>query len=268
MGNLCSTPNANSCDSKPISMKEWLQGINNETITTEIAHWKPTRSCHKNNVIPESNVEYYLYHIRRGNYDNEEEPGHLKYTLKLKANLVQKLISICQYMINGSHLHDSLIEYVDFVICTRNRITDMINSNLSDKEILANFLGFAYVNISEEHALEIDTVCSKCNQGRKMMEAFESLAPEMQERLFKTKYNKITLLALGSALGFYQKLGYKVTESNKDTDTYTMVKELQQQNGAGSKITYKKRQYLVRIGEKNGKYILVKGERKYLNSLR
>lgn len=274
MGNFCSS-NADC-----ITLKEWFEIIKDPSITTEISNWVPDRSCHKDDI---GKQRYYLYHIKKGEYNHPDEAGHVTHTSRLKVNLVKRFSDLCSGKLSGSHISDPMAEYASLIICMRTSVDGIVKlENVSDGSILKSILGFAlaYVtkveditsNINHEmlpeetNVLYVDSVCSNCRQGTQIMKGLEILTPELQISLFGSTYNTICVLSLDSSKTFYDKLGYKVV--NSQNNLHFMYKKLNfntlQTGGKAYKI-YKGKKYVVRKGSRGGSYILVNGIKVYIH---
>lgn len=276
MGNLCSSPSANT-----ITLRQWLVKIDTPHITTQLASWKTASSCLANDVA--SRKEYYIYHIRKGDFEDIAEPGHICYTADLHASLLKRFFKLCQKRLSPAHMNDAMFEYASLVLCFRDSIPAMIgNDDITDDEILSNIIGFCLCNVaSEEHVglpignsnsdvLQIDTVCSNCKQGTKIMTTLMQLPSAQQSSLFGSTYTKVALTALESAATFYEKLGFSTVSKSVETDTRLMVKDLmsgERRAGGGSVVLYTKRngrRYKVHNGVRGGSYIVVKGKKVYV----
>ena len=231
MGNYCGKPNKNA--NGKLSLKQWLERISAPGVTKEVARWTTQRSRFAENVF--AGATYYMYFIAKD--------GHLEHTLNLKKNIVVRFAKMCQGELSASHIRDSLFEYMPLLLCMRRSIPDMMaDPSLKDRDILDNFVGlcmcaaYSVEEIAEEHhiildldperpnALYVDTICSDCRQGGKMLEVLEGLTTEKQIEIFGRPYSKIFLSAIESAYPFYVKQGYSVVQEDEATRSYTMVK--------------------------------------------
>jgi hypothetical protein len=267
MGNLCSSPSANT-----ITLRQWLVKIYTPQITTQLASWKTTSSCLAKDVV--SGKEYYIYHVRKGDFEDITEPGHVCYTADLHANLIMRFFKLCQKRLSTSHINDAMFEYASLVLCVRESIPNMIDHvDITDDEILGNIIGFSLCNVSSEkqtgvsndndkNVLEIDTVCSNCKQGTKIMTTLMQLPAPQQSALFGNTYTKVALTALESAATFYEKLGFSTISRSEDTDTRVMMKDLM--SGGNIYTTRNGRRYKVHTGVRGGSYIVVKGKKVYV----
>lgn len=245
MGNFCSSTNT-----KCITMKEWLTNINIKEITTLI---KTMKIKNKETEIEE---DIYFYHIKKGELGNENIPGHINFTYQLNTDLQEHFSKLCTQQLSSSGINDSLYENSSLIICTIAPIGDLQKQN--DKVILENIKGFCLCHIDEtdKSILYIDKLCSNFSQGRNMLNTLETLSNNNKITFFGRTYNTIGLTSIPGAVGFYKKCKYETSN-----DSY-FCKNLQ---NAGGKIykKYKGRQYLVRTGKKNGKYIIVNNKKIY-----
>lgn len=272
MGNVCGASQSNVKEG--LSAKQWLEHINKPGISAEIGSWTAERSCHEDNVRNTS--RYYLYFLKRGDYEDASVPGHIIYTRDLKPNIVRYFCKVCQDQLSGSGINDTMFEYAHLVLCMRKSIEDILaDENIKkDKDILNHIMGFCLCMVEDskdhvilgtegEHVLYIDKLCSHCNQGGKILRTLETLSPTKQQECFGDQYKTSCLDAIDSAIGFYDKQGYKTLAMNTDTNTAFMVKHIVQSAG---KFKSKGRKYTVRIGSRGGKYILVNGKKIYIRS--
>ena len=276
MGNFCGKPNANA--NGKLSLKQWLGRISAPGVTKEVARWTTRRSRYAENVA--AGATYHMYFIAKD--------GHLEHTFNLKKNIVVRFAKMCQGELSASHIRDSMVEYMPLVLCMRRSIPDMMaDPSLKDRDILDNFVGlcmcaaYSWEEIAQEHhtnieldpdrpnALYVDTICSDCRQGGKMLEVLEGLTTEKQIEIFGRPYSKIFLSAIESAYPFYVKQGYSVHEETFTPHGYTMVKPVvwhgvgtggrRGRGGRGG------RPAVVQTGPKGGRYVVLgDGTKKYL----
>jgi len=177
MGNLCSS------SEKCMTMQQWVQGVDNDQIRTELV--KPDSLLYSN---------IHFYHLANG--------GHNYFTYQLDTSFIERLNHLCQWKLGG--IVDQLDE-CSLIICTRGTLTEL----KSEKDIL----GFCLCHIketAEEHFLYIKILCSSCKQGRNLLTVIENIKTEqLQKKLFGNTYNKIGLISLDSAKGFYEKMKYE-----------------------------------------------------------
>jgi hypothetical protein len=267
MGNLCSS-NANA--GKTITMQQWLTKVNIPLMTTHLGY----------------KYERHFYHLRKGDLDTPQA-GHIPYTHQLNTDFMERLFVLCKQCINSSGINDPMYETSSMILCTKETFEN-VQLRKKDADILNNIQGFCLCHVDKlqpylqnqksltEYAtpvtntgsdiLYIELLCSSEHQGGNLIDVIGDIKDVVtQTELFGGTYNTIVLTSVPVAVDFYIRHGYKRMDGTEMPLMAKIISPTKPQEGSGKVYKmYKGRSYVVRIGKKNGRYIIVNKKKIYI----